>query len=122
MKCALFCFLLTLGSPAFGQKTLPDLKDGAVVDEKAEFRHDGPLLISGHVKLKGISLDLRGPITVASGAELELEDVKIQVSDPPASPNGTSGLHCDGPVKISIHRSSMVPQGGALAVEGPSCR
>jgi hypothetical protein len=113
MKCALFCFLLTLAFPAFGQKPLPDLKDGAVVDEKAEFRHDGPLLISGHVKLKGISLDLRGPITVASGAELELEDVKIQVSDPPASPNGTSGLHCDGPVKISIHRSSMVPQGGA---------
>jgi len=113
MKCALLCFLLTLAFPAFGQKTLPDLKDGTVIDEKTVFRHDGPLTVSGHVKLKGVSLDLRGPITVASGADLELEDVHIQVSDPPASPNGTSRLHCDGPAKISIHRSTMIPQGSA---------
>lgn len=113
MKWTWLSFLLALASPALGQKTLPDLKDGTVIDEKTEFRHDGPLTVSGHVKLKGVSLDLRGPVTVASGADLELEDVKIQVSDPPASPNGTSGLHCDGPAKISIHRSTMVPQGGA---------
>ena len=113
MKWASLCFLLTLAIPAFGQKTLPDLKDGTVIDEKTEFRHDGPLTVSGHVKLKGVSLDLRGPISVASGADLELENVNIQVSDPPDSPNGTSGLHCDGPAKISIHRSTMVPQGGA---------
>lgn len=113
MKYTLLCFLLTLAFPAFGQKTLPDLKDGTVIEEKTEFRHDGPLTISGRVKLKGISLDLRGPITVAAGADLELDDVKIKVSDPPASPNGTSGLHCDGPAKISIHRSTMIPEGSA---------
>jgi len=113
MKWASLCFLLTLTIPAFGQKNLPDLNDGTVIDEKTEFRHDGPLTVSGRVKLKGISLDLRGPINMASGADLELEDVNIQVSDPPDSPNGTSGLRCDGPAKISIHRSTMVPQGGA---------
>src|SRR6185437_2436228 len=113
MKWASLCFLLTLTIPAFGQKNLPDLNDGTVIDEKTEFRHDGPLTVSRRVKLKGISLDLRGPINMASGADLELEDVNIQVSDPPDSPNGTSGLRCDGPAKISIHRSTMVPQGGA---------
>lgn len=113
MKYVSLCFLLMLAFPAFGQKTLPDLKDGTVIAEKAEFRHDGPLIISGRVKLKGITLDLRGPITVASGADLELEDVNIKVSDPPASANGTSGLRCDGPAKISIHRSTMIPQESA---------
>lgn len=113
MKWPSLCFLLTLAFPAFGQKALPDLKDGTVIDEKTEFRHDGPLTVSGHVKLKGVFLDLRGPISVASGADLELEDVKIQVSDPPDSPNGTSGLHCEGPAKISIRRSTMVPRGSA---------
>lgn len=113
MKCFLLCFLLTITLPALGQKPLPDLTDGTVVDEKTEFRHDGPLLISGHVKIKDISLDLRGPITVASGADLELDDVKIKVSDPPDSPNGTSGLHCDGPAKITIHRATMISEGGA---------
>jgi hypothetical protein len=113
MKYALLCFLLTLAFPAFGQKTLPDLKDGTVIDEKTEFRHDGLLLISGHVKLKSISLDLRGPVTVAAGADLELDDVHIKVSDPPASPNGTSNLRCAGPAKISIRSSTMTTEGGA---------
>ena len=113
MKSALLCFFLTLAFPAFGQKALSDLKDGTVIDEKTEFRHDGPLTVSGRVKLRGISLDLRGPITVASGADLELDDVNIKVSDPPDSPNGTSGLYCEGPAKIRIHRSTMIPQGGA---------
>jgi hypothetical protein len=95
------------------QKDLPALKDGTVIDEKAEFRHDGPLHIAGHVKLKGVSLDLRGPITVASGADFELEDVKIRVSDPQALTNGASGLRCDGPAKIRIQRSTMTAVGSA---------
>jgi hypothetical protein len=114
MKSAcLYLFLLTLAFPAFGQRSLPALKDGTVIDEKAEFRHDGPLLIAGRVKLKGISLDLRGAITVASGADLELDDVNIKVSDPPASTNGASGLHCEGPAKIWIRRSKMTAVGSA---------
>jgi hypothetical protein len=113
MKSAFLYLFLTLAFPAFAQKTLPALKDGTVIDEKGEFRHDGSLLIAGHVKLKGISLDLRGAITVASGADLELDDVNIKVSDPPASPNGTSGLRCEGPAKIRIHRSTMTPEGSA---------
>ncbi|MCU1269177.1 MAG: hypothetical protein JWN74_471 [Acidobacteriaceae bacterium] len=71
MKFIFLYAVLSLAVPAFGQKTLPELKDGTVIDEKMEFRHDGPLLISGRVKLRGISLDLRGPITVASGADLD---------------------------------------------------
>lgn len=113
MKSAFFYLFLTLAFPAFGQKTLPALKDGTVIDEKAEYRHDGSLSIAGRVKLKGISLNLRGPITVASGADLELEDVHITVSDPPASTNGASGLRCEGPAKISIHRSTMTAVGSA---------
>jgi hypothetical protein len=113
MKSAFFCLLLTFALPAVGQTNLPALKDGTVIDERAAFRHDGPLLIGGRVKLKGISLDLRGPITVASGADLELEDVNIKVSDPPGSPNGTSGLRCEGPAKITVHRSSMSGEGSA---------
>jgi hypothetical protein len=113
MKSALLCLLMMLALPAFGQKTLPELKDGTVIDENIEFRHDGPLLISGRVKLRGISLDLRGPITVASRADLELEDVHIKVSDPPASPNGTSSLRCAGPAKITIRKSTMTTEGSA---------
>lgn len=113
MKYIFLVLSLVFADTAFGQKPLPALRDGTVVDEKAEFRHDGPLTISGRVKLKGISLDLRGPITVAAGADLELDDVRIKVSDPPGSPNGTSGLRCEGPAKIQIRRSSMVPEGSA---------
>src|SRR4051794_6113213 len=113
MKSIFLFFALMFAFPAFGQKPLPELKDGTVIDEKAEFRHDGPLTVSGHVKLTGISLDLRGPITVASGADLELEDVTIKVSDPPGSPNGSSGLHCEGAAKLQIRRSSMTSEGSA---------
>jgi hypothetical protein len=113
LKTRFLCIFLILAYPALGQKPLPGLKDGTVIDEKTEFRHDGVLLIAGHVKLRGISLDLRGPITVAAGADLELEDVNIKVSDPPASPNGTSGLRCEGPAKIRIHRSTMTVAGSA---------
>jgi hypothetical protein len=113
MKSAFLCLFLILAFPAFGQKNLPVLKDGSVIDENTEFRHDGPLLIAGRVKLKGLSLDLRGAVTVAAGADLELEDVKIKVSDPPASSNGASGLRCEGPAKIRIHRSTMTTIGSA---------
>ena len=119
MKLATFLFLLlTSTSIAVGQKTLPVLKDGTVVDEKTDFRQDGPLHIEGHVKLKGISLDLRGPITVAAGADLTLEDVKIKVSDPPGAANGTSGLQCEGPANITILRSTMAAKGTAHPMWG----
>ncbi len=127
MKLAPFYTILVLAIPSFGQKALPELKDGTVINEKAEYRHDGSLQISGHVKLRGIALDLRGPVTVAAGADLELDDVHIKVSDPPASPNGTSNLRCAGPAKISIRSSTMTTEGGAhpiwwlkgdLAVDG----
>jgi hypothetical protein len=113
MKSASIFPVLILALPALGQKPLPALKDGTVIDEKAEFRQDGPLRIAGRVKLKGMTLDLRGPISLAAGAEFELEDVKVKVSDPPDSPNGTSALHCEGPAKVKIHRSSMTAVGAA---------
>jgi hypothetical protein len=113
MKSALLILFLILALPATGQQSLPALEDGTVIATKDEFRHDGPLRIVGRVKLKGISLDLRGPVSVAAGAELELEDANIRVSDPPASANGTSGLRCEGPAKIKIHRSTMTAVGSA---------
>lgn len=113
MKLASLCLCLTFALPAVGQKTLPALKDGTIINEKAEFRQDGPLVVAGRVKLEGISLDLRGPITLAAGADLELEDVNIKVSDPPASANGASGLRCEGPAKIKIHQSKMTVVGSA---------
>jgi hypothetical protein len=90
---------------------LPPLVDGTVINQKSEFRQNRPLHIAGRVKLKGISLDLRGPITLAAGAEFELEDVKIKVSDPTGSANGTSNLLCEGPVRLKITHSSMDPEG-----------
>ncbi|HET8824184.1 MAG TPA: hypothetical protein VFM77_03575, partial [Terriglobales bacterium] len=76
MRAFLSLLSLMLAAPlAIAQSPLPALHDGTVLDEKAEFRQDGPLRIAGHLKLKGISLDLRGPITVAAGADLELDDV-----------------------------------------------
>ncbi len=119
MKFVTFVFLLlTSASTAVGQKMLPALRDGTVIDEKADFRQDGPLRIEGRVKLKGISLDLRGPITVASGADLTLEDVKIKVSDPPGAANGTSGLQCEGPARITVRRSTMAAEGSAHPMWG----
>jgi hypothetical protein len=113
MKLISRWLLLTLALPALAQKELPPLKDGTVIDEKSEFRHDGPLQIAGKIKLKGISLDLRGPISVASGAELELDDVNIKVSDPQVAVNGASGLRCEGLAKIKIFHSKMTAVGSA---------
>lgn len=50
---------------------------------------------------------------MAADSDLELDDVHIKVSDPPASPNGTSNLRCAGPAKISIRNSTMTPEAGA---------
>jgi hypothetical protein len=113
MKTTLLLAWLALSLTASAQRPLPPLVNGTVINEKSEFRQNGPLHIAGRVKLKGISLDLRGPITLAAGAEFELEDVKIKVSDPPGSANGTSNLHCEGPVRLKITHSSMDPEGTA---------
>lgn len=63
--------------------------------------------------MKGIDLDLRGPITVSAGADLELQDVRIRVSDPADSANGTSNLRCEGPARITIRHSKMTAVGSA---------
>lgn len=104
---------LMLSLPMSAQKTLPPLKDGTVLHEKGSYRHQGPLRIQGHVRIQDIDLDLRGPITVAAGANLEIDNVTIQVSDPPGSPNGTSNLRCEGPAKITIRNSKMTAMGSA---------
>lgn len=113
MRFLSFCLLLALASPALAQKPLPTLRDGTVVSEKGLYRQDGPLRIEGRVKLQGIELDLRGPVTIAAGADLELDHVKIQVSDPADASNGASGLRCEGPASLTIRKSSMAPQGSA---------
>jgi len=113
MKSAFLLLPLAMALPMQAQNKLPNLRDGTVIEKWASFRQDGPLRVEGRVKLKGISLDLRGPVTVASGAILELEDVQLTVSDPPNSPNGTSGLRCEGPARIIIRRSTMKPEGSA---------
>ncbi|HEX4785773.1 MAG TPA: hypothetical protein VH350_15640 [Candidatus Sulfotelmatobacter sp.] len=65
------------------------------------------------MRIQGIDLDLRGPITVDAGADLELQNVNIQVSDPPDSANGASGLRCAGPARITIRNSRMSASGSA---------
>jgi hypothetical protein len=103
---------------AIAQVPLPELRDGTVLDQETEFRHDGPLRIAGQVKLKRISLDLRGPVIVEAGADLELDHVAIKVSDPAGAANGTSGLRCEGPAKINVQHSSMKPVGSAHPMWG----
>lgn len=105
--------VLLLSVPILAQNPLPPLKDGTVITDKGSYRHDGLLHIDGHVKIQGINLDLRGPITVAAGADLELENVRIEVSDPPDSANGASGLRCEGPARITIRHSKMTAIGSA---------
>lgn len=105
--------MITLSGFAVAQKRLPHLVDGTVIDEKGQYRHDGPLHIQGKVTIRGIDLDLRGPITVTAGADLELDHVKIQVSDPPDSSNGASGLRCAGAATIKILHSTLEATGSA---------
>ena len=95
------------------QTPLPPLKDGTVISAGGPYLHDGALRIEGHVKLQDIDLDLRGPITAAASARLEFENVRINVSDPPHSANGTSGLRCEGPANITIRHSKMTAMGSA---------
>ncbi|MGB7189336.1 MAG: hypothetical protein WBD10_04315, partial [Acidobacteriaceae bacterium] len=98
---------------AAAERPLPPLHDGAVLTGPGEFRHDGELFVQGKVTLKDMTLDLHGPIRVAAGATFELDDVHLVISDPDGAPNGTSGLHCDGPAHIIVRRSTMVPAGTA---------
>src|SRR3954470_10517733 len=90
-------FLLCLLAIAKAEKPLPPLHDGAVVTGPGEFRHDGELRIEGKVTLKQMTLALQGPIHVAAGATFELDDVHLTISDAEGTPNGTSGLRCEGP-------------------------
>lgn len=113
-SCAKFApLVLLLSVPILAQNPLPRLKDGTVITGESSYRHDGALRIDGHVKIQGIDLYLRGPVTVAAGANLELDNVRIKVSDPPHSANGTSGLRCEGPAKITIRHSKMTAIGSA---------
>ena len=92
---------------------LPPLRNGSVVTGPGQFRHDGPLRIHGNVTLRQMDLDLRGPIQVDAGARLVLDHVHLRISDPPGTPNGTSGLACAGPADIVIRDSQMTPVGAA---------
>lgn len=106
--------VLILASTAAGaEQVLPALHDGSIVAGPGSFRHDGPLRITGHVTLRNVTLDVNGPITVASGATLELERVHLNVSDPPDAQNGASGLKCEGPAHITVRSSTMEPAGSA---------
>lgn len=112
MRIGLLAFLLAIA--AFGsERSLPPVHDGSVIAGPGQFRHDGPLRIAGHVTLRNLTLDLRGPIRVASGATFQLEHVHLIVSDPPGAPNGTSGLNCEGPAHVIVHSSTMKPAGSA---------
>ena len=103
---------------AFAQQPLPPLHDGAVLSGPGEFRHDGELLVSGKVTLKQMKLALHGPIRVAAGATLELDDVHLLISDPEGAPNGTSGLRCEGPAHVIVRHSTMDPAGSAHPMWG----
>ena len=89
------------------------MHDGAVLTGPGEFRHDGELFIQGKVTLRQMTLALHGPIRVAAGATLELDDVHLVVSDPDGAPNGTSGLRCEGPAHVIVRHSTMAPAGSA---------
>lgn len=105
--------VLSLSISMAAQKPLPPLKDGTVIDDGAAYRHEGQLRIEGRVRLRNIDLDLRGPVIITTGADLEIENVQIQVSDPPGTANGTSGLRTEGPAQITIRNSKMSVTGSA---------
>ena len=105
--------LSTIPAIVSAQRPLPPLRDGAVVAGPGHFRHDGELLVQGQVTLRKMTLDIHGPIRVASGATLTLEDVQLVVSDPVGQPNGTSGLRCEGPAHVIVRNSAMSPAGSA---------
>ncbi len=92
---------------------LPALYDGVVVTGPGHFEQLSELKIQGQVTLKNLILDLKAPVILSRGSTLFLEDVHLNVSDPPGAPNGTSGLQCDGPAHIIIRNSELVPTGSA---------
>lgn len=92
---------------------MPALTDGVTVTGPAKFRHDGLLLVRGKVALRNLDLDLRGSIRVASGSQLELDNVRLLVSDPPGAQNGVSGLNPDGAFTLIVRHSTMEPVGTA---------
>jgi len=100
-------------SPLLAQRALPPLHDGAVLSGPGEFQHDGELFVQGRVTLRDMTLHLYGPIRVAAGATLQIENVHLLVSDPAGAPNGTSGLRCEGPSHVVIRQSTMDPVGSA---------
>jgi hypothetical protein len=104
---------MTLPALSIAETLLPPLHDGSVITGPGEFRHDGELFIEGKVALKQMKLALHGPIRIAAGATLELDDVHLVVSDPDGAPNGTSGLRCEGPAHLIVRRSTMSPAGSA---------
>ena len=101
--------LLSMGSPLFAQTALPSLPDGAVLSGPGEFQHQGELFVQGRVTLRNMTLHLHGPIRVATGAALAIENVHLLVSDPVGAPNGASGLRCEGPAHVIIRESTMAP-------------
>src|SRR5438309_11712409 len=108
-EALLLSILVAMPAIARAEKPLPALTDGAVIAGPGEFRQDGELFVHGKVTLKNMKLSLHGPIRVAAGATLELDDVQVVVFDPKGAQNGTSGLRCEGPAHIIVRHSSMAP-------------
>ena len=88
-RALLLLGITLLPSFAIAERLLPPLRNGTVVTGPGRFRHDGELFVRGKVTLKHMTLDLHGPIHVATGATLELDDVHLLVSDP----NGAAKWH-----------------------------
>ncbi len=110
---ALALVLTTAVRLAHAATPLPPLRDGSVITGPGSFVHNGVLQVRGRVTLRNLDLDLRGPIHVDTGAHLTLDHVHLRISDPPGTPNGTSGLTCAGPATIVIRDSAMIPVGAA---------
>jgi hypothetical protein len=105
-------FALATLSPV-EDRALPPLHDGIVVTGPGRFQQLSELKIQGKVTLKHLTLDLKAPTVLSEGATLQLEDVRLNVSDPPGAPNGTSGLRCIGRANIIVRDSTMTPTGSA---------
>jgi hypothetical protein len=120
MSLSKLLLVLPLCAPAglLPERPLPPIHDGIVLSGPGEFRHDGELFVQGKIILKHMTLALHGPIRVAAGSMLELDGVHLVISDPEGAPNGTSGLHCDGPAHIIVRHSTMSPAGSAHPMWG----
>lgn len=109
---------LLFSATALAEKPLPPISAGAVLSGPGEYRHDGELFVQGGLTLKQMTLNIHGPIRVAAGATLVLEDVHLIVSDPEGAANGISGLQCEGPAHIIVRHSTMEPAGTAHPMWG----